>query len=427
MADKFIILLVFIFLSPSLWAQQSAVKQSRAAYNLGAQAYKAKDFNASQKHFEEALAFRPYHPGLMYTVAALQSLNGNSEDALSLLQEVADMGLVYPVAEDSDFDNIKETESFEHILEKMETAKQPVTNSQVAITLKEKDLVTESVAFDEKTGRFFISSIYKRKIVGVDKKGETADFIPEGDSGIWSIFSLRIDHKRNSLWANSSAMTETKNILETEVGQAGIFEFNLANGKLKNKFILKDSTEHIFGDFIFGEKNQIIVSDSKSSNIYVLNYGSGSYQAIYSSAVLASPQGLVLTPDKKHLLIADYSQGLFIFTLKTGDIKNIETAENICLLGIDGLYSYEGDLIAIQNGVRPNRVVRLQINSTYDTITSLEVLEANNPVLDDPTLGTIVGDTFYYIANSQWNAFGKDGIKPAEELNTPTVLKMRLD
>lgn len=427
MADKFIILLVFIFLSPSLWAQQSAVKQSRAAYNLGAQAYKAKDFNASQEHFEKALALRPYHPGLMYTVAALQSLNGNSEDALSLLQEVADMGLVYPVAEDPDFDNIKESESFTQISEKIEAAKQPVANSKVAVTLEEKDLVTESVAFDEKTGRFFISSIYKRKIVVVDKKGETADFIREGDSSIWSVFSLRIDHKRNSLWASSSAMTETKNILESEIGQAGIFEFDLASGKLKNKFILQDSTEHIFGDFVFGEQNQIIISDSKSAEIYSLDTQTGQFTKLHGGGHLASPQGLVLTKDKTSLLVADYSQGLFLLKIKSEKIKKIAPTDNICLLGIDGLYFYKEDLIAIQNGVRPNRVVRLQINSTHDTITSLEVLEANNPVLDDPTLGTIVGNTFYYIANSQWSAFGKDGVKPATELKTPAVLKMRLD
>ena len=56
-----------------------------------------------------------------------------------------------------------------------------------------------------------------------------------------------------------------------------------------------------------------------------------------------------------------------------------------------------------------------------------EILEKNSPLLDEPTLGVVVGDDFYYIANPQWGSFDKDGkMFPPEKLQEPTVLKVRL-
>ena len=40
----------------------------------------------------------------------------------------------------------------------------------------------------------------------------------------------------------------------------------------------------------------------------------------------------------------------------------------------------------------------------------------NSPHLDEPTLGVIVGDDFYYIANPQWDGFdGEKNSLPARE------------
>ena len=61
-------------------------------------------------------------------------------------------------------------------------------------------------------------------------------------------------------------------------------------------------------------------------------------------------------------------------------------------------------------------------------VERLEVLEANNPVFLEPTLGVLVKDTFFFIANSQWPLIGEDG-KFADEtkLLDPVVLKIKLD
>jgi hypothetical protein len=56
-----------------------------------------------------------------------------------------------------------------------------------------------------------------------------------------------------------------------------------------------------------------------------------------------------------------------------------------------------------------------------------EVLERGHPRYDEPTLGVLVGDDMYYVANSQWERFGEDGrVANPESLEPPVVLRLRL-
>ena len=60
-------------------------------------------------------------------------------------------------------------------------------------------------------------------------------------------------------------------------------------------------------------------------------------------------------------------------------------------------------------------------------VEKLEVIEANNPVFDEPTLGVVVGEQFYFIANSQWGAIDEKGrLASAEKLRDPIVLRLKL-
>ena len=125
--------------------------------------------------------------------------------------------------------------------------------------------------------------------------------------------------------------------------------------------------------------------------------------------------------------MADYAKGIFLIDLATKKCLDLSPAPNITLLGIDGLYSYRGTLLAVQNGINPLRLVRLYLGKDLDRVDRLETIEANDPVFDEPTLGVLVKDSFYLIANSQWGAIDEKGqLAPAEKLKEPTVLKIRL-
>jgi hypothetical protein len=53
-------------------------------------------------------------------------------------------------------------------------------------------------------------------------------------------------------------------------------------------------------------------------------------------------------------------------------------------------------------------------------------LERSHPRFDEPTLGVRVGRDFYYVANSQYGAFGEGGVPDAARLELPVVLRLPL-
>ena len=125
--------------------------------------------------------------------------------------------------------------------------------------------------------------------------------------------------------------------------------------------------------------------------------------------------------------MADYSRGLFAIDRESRRINRLPSPDDVAVAGIDGLYFRDGSLIGIQNGVRPNRVVRFRLDSMLERITGSEVLEANHPRFDDPTLGVIAEGALFYDANSQWSRFSPQaGREALAGRRQPVVLKLPL-
>jgi len=136
---------------------------------------------------------------------------------------------------------------------------------------------------------------------------------------------------------------------------------------------------------------------------------------------------LTVSPDDKYLFIEAYTDGVYRIELSRKRISRIKHPDSVTLYGIDGFYFYDDSFIAIQNGIRPNRVMRYYLNSDWTEVVRSEILEIGNPEFSDPTLGVIVGDDFYYIANSQWPAFRDDGTHlPMDQLREPVIMKISL-
>ena len=98
------------------------------------------------------------------------------------------------------------------------------------------------------------------------------------------------------------------------------------------------------------------------------------------------------------------------------------------LTGIDALVLHRGDLLATRNGLTPHRLIRADRDPGGERIVAVETLEMNPPSYREPTLGTLVGSHFFYVGNSQWERFGKDGIlAPIDRLQAPVILDAPLD
>jgi WD40 repeat protein len=422
-----IVLVISLLSCPISPAQESQPKDGRYYESLARKAYEQKDYKAFLENIKTAAEMRPNHPRLMYNLAAAYALTGHSTEALQLLVKMTEMGLVFNAEQESAFASIKSSTEFKSILKSIEHNKSPVINGAPAFTVHEKGFIPEGIAYDPVTETFFLGSVYERKIVSINKAGEVKDFATELD-GLWSVMGMKVDATRRLLWVASVAHPQMSNYKAEDNGTSGIFKFDLRTGKLIRKYLLPNKPKpHWLGDLTLNSLGDLFTSDSISPAIYVIPHRADELELFLESESFISPQGLAFTPDEKHLFMADYAKGIFLVDVKTKKISNLSPSSNITLLGIDGLYSYQGSLIGVQNGINPHRLVRLFPSRDMTAIERLETIEANDPVFDEPTLGVLFKDSFYLIANSQWGMIDPKGqLAPADKLKEPVVLKIKL-
>ena len=87
----------------------------------------------------------------------------------------------------------------------------------------------------------------------------------------------------------------------------------------------------------------------------------------------------------------------------------------------------EHDLVTIQNGTVPERIVVIRLNRALDRVDSWGVLLARAPGLGDPTHGCLRHGEFYFIANSGWDQFEDDGARVASVVPTaPEIWRIRV-
>jgi sugar lactone lactonase YvrE len=404
---------------------QETQKDVRYYSQQARKAYEEKNYAAYLENMRLAVGLRPGNPTLLYNLAGAYALAGNRQEALAGLSRVAEMGLIYQP--DEDFNSIRETEEFKKILKRFELNKAPIVRSSTAFTIHEKGLITEGVAYDSAEDAFYVSSVRARKIFKVGRDGAAKEFATEIDS-LWSAMGMKVDARRRLLWVATAAVPQMLNYRKEEDGQSGVLKFDLRTGKLIKKYVLPNTPRpHWLGDLTLNSRGDVFVTDSLTPALYVIREGSERLEPLIEGAPFVSPQGLAFSPDERSLFLADYSKGLFVYDVKRAKLTQLSSAPNVALLGIDGLYFHKGSLLAIQNGTRPHRVVRISLSNDLQRAERLEVMEANNPVFDEPTLGVIVKDNFYYVADSQWGAVDKTGkLAPEEKLRETIILKMKL-
>lgn len=228
------------------------------------------------------------------------------------------------------------------------------------------------------------------------------------------------------LWATTSALKGYAFAPEKDWGRSELIEYDLRSRRMLARFSLPDDKQsHALGDMTLTNSGDVVVSDGEAGGVYMLKRAGKQLEKLSDEFV--SPQTPAMHPDGRHVFVPDYLRGIGILDIQTHQLQWLRHPENIALNGIDGLYFDGGALLAIQNGTTPERVVRIELTPALDTVTKLDVIQANTDHFGDPTHGVIAGNGFYYITNSGWDAFDDHGqLKPGEKLTNPVIMKFPL-
>src|SRR5262249_6817170 len=102
--------------------------------------------------------------------------------------------------------------------------------------------------------------------------------------------------------------------------------------------------------------------------------------------------------------------------------RRLEAPAGVWLGGLDGLSLISHGLIAVQIGVRPERVIRLRLDSGDRRIDSPQILEINRPECEGPIQGHVNGRAVSSVANSQLDLGNPETGAFVEERGKATVV-----
>jgi hypothetical protein len=168
-----------------------------------------------------------------------------------------------------------------------------------------------------------------------------------------------------------------------------------------------------FGKLLAG-RDDLYVTDSERGEVLRLAGYDGTLETLVPAGYMDSPGGMAESADATSLIVADFVSGLYRVDLSSGNMTRLAPPADGALLGISYLARHGNDLIAIQTGFKPDRVLRLRMSDDWSQVKAVEVLLRSGRLLSQPTQGVVSGDTFMFIAKSQWDNLDARGnpIKP---------------
>ncbi|MFY0570804.1 hypothetical protein ACN28E_44200 [Archangium lansingense] len=361
-----------------------------------------------------------------YELAARYAVLGEKEQALRWLDRLELLRWGFALG-DPHFGALAQTPEYREVAARLAGFQPRVARSSPSFTLSEKALTPEGITYDPVTDTFFVSSIRKRKVVAMARNGQLRDFTASGQDGLLGVLGMKVDAARRHLWVASYASRGMENARPEERGHSGLFQYDLRSGVLLRKFPLGNQPRaNLLNDIALSASGDVFMTNSERGTVSVLRTGTEALALLMPEGTLPYPNGIALSEDGARLYVA-HAHGIASVDTSTGQHTPVQAPPGVLLAGLDGLSAYRGSLIGIQNGFGRGRIVRFHFGADPTRVERAEILESGNPLFDIPTTGTVVGNTFVYIANSQLRRRGPQGeLLPPEQLDETVLLQVEL-
>ena len=404
---------VFCFLCVALRAeadQRSLQREAAAALQTG-------DTTLAIAKLEAARALRPDYPHVLLSLARAYAAAGRAADAIDQLRELAAIGLDLRIAADPALAPLRARADFQALVAGFAAnhAARGAARDESAWTIPAATGIIEGLAINPDTQEAFFGDVHNRCIwcrAAGDPSAGLRKFSRDTD-GLLGVFALKLDPGSNTLWASSSAVPEMSGYAAADRGRSLLAAYDLSTRALRHTYALPaDGRDHVLGDFTFGTDHSIYVTDSLAPVIWRLAPGGAALEKWFESGEFVSLQGLALSDDRRSLCVADYASGLWRIPLDVPAATRLPAPAHTTLLGIDGLYAVAGGLVGVQNGVSPQRIVRIALDAVGRP-TAGTILAAGLPAMTDLALGQILEGRLAFVGNSGWALFDDPKTTPA--------------
>ncbi len=274
---------IMLVLSLSWSFPLPAYRQTDASA-AAARAYKEKNYAEYLKNVRELSKQHPQNVWVTEVLARAYALNQMDQEAIAILRTLAQMGMAVDAAH-ADLASLKGRPDFEQLRTAFERNATPNVRSRVAFTLAEKDLIPEGITYDSAAGDFYVSSIYRRKIVRVTKSGKVGDFTSPSQDGLLNVLGMKVDAKRRILWACTFSGPRDGN----RDGAGALFKYDLTSGKLIRKYeSASDGRKHLYNDIAITRSGDAFITDSLAGAVLRLPRATDTMETFISAESFAT-------------------------------------------------------------------------------------------------------------------------------------------
>ncbi|MBB4635252.1 SMP-30/gluconolactonase/LRE family protein [Longimicrobium terrae] len=407
-------------------ADAAADSSWREHVAAGDQARDAGDWGTWRYHLVRVREQIGYHPLVVLALARADTRLGRTEDALGWLRAYAAAGLTHDLAGDTTLAALRDTPGWSAVVERLAANARPVSAAQTAFIVPDSQFLPESVVFDARSSRFFLSSLRHGSILSWTADGGFREFAAGGGERTWSTLALAVDTLTRTLWATTAALPLYERYQAADSGKSAVLAYDLETGALRRRYDAPEEGRHTLGDMTVGPDGTVYVSDADGGTVYRITRGGEELEA-WVGDEFASPQGLVAAADGRRVYVADYLRGIAVVDTSGEELAWLQTPDSITVAGIDGLVRAGNRLIAVQNGITPKRVVEFTLNTAGTAITGWRALEAGSPLLTEPTHAVVIGGEVFFIPDSGWDRLDEAGnVKPGMTLEPAHVLRVAL-
>lgn len=341
--------------------------------------------------------------------AATYAQLGEHRLSYDILLRMHGQGYAFDLGADKRFENVSGTRVWDYLVANYEANRAPFGSGSVAFELAHGAQMLESMAWDERHGRWLFGSMRSGAILARNAEGNLQPFIKAStENGLWSVLDLKVDAARGKLWVASAAMPFFAELKPQQIGMSGLFRFDLDSGKLERRWLIPpDGSIHALSSIALGRQGEAYVLDGVNQAVYLAN--EDGMRGFFSSPKLQALRAMVVSDDGNRLYVADYDAGILVIDLTRTQAYDLIVPESLTLDGIESLHMWRGQLVLVQTGTDPAmRVMRLVLSENGRQVMRAQPIDANHAAMSLPVAGAVRGDHLYFIANSQKGRFGSD-------------------
>lgn len=388
----------------------SDLGQFRSFRAAGMAAFDRGEAATAMDDFTKAGALLPDSPSILLLktqVALQQHKMTTAHDALA---DYLRRGFVLDLDKNPDFNQVWDS-AFE---DENAANGAAVGEMHVSATLPGFGL-SDALAYAPDSDQLITAAIRTGKITAVSAQG-TRDVIGLRPG----VAAYGLGLRDGVIWATTAASRQTQGFDGKTAISSKVVTISPASGQVTMSFVDGSQTDRRFGHLLMG-RDDLYVADQAHGEILRLNGYAGQLQVLVPEGYFDSPSGLAENRDATLLMVSDFISGLYRVDLAAGTMAHLSAPPDAALLGISSLTRYGDDLIAVETGFKPAKVVRLHMSPDWLSVQSVEVLLRSDRWLDQPAQGLVDGDHFIFVAKSQWSNLDDQG-NPRSDTPDPAII-----